>query len=80
MSDGVWPDVIAGVRVHVRELEEKAIQSSASLRLTGSVRRNTDITDGINDMLISNSWVTAAQQVVDVAVCFLLCHKMTPEL
>lgn len=37
MSDGVWPDVISGVRVHVRELEEKAILSSASLRLTGNV-------------------------------------------
>lgn len=36
VSDGVWPDVISGVRVHVRELEEKAILSSASLRLTGN--------------------------------------------
>uniref|UniRef100_A0A8C4HWF8 Neural-cadherin n=1 Tax=Dicentrarchus labrax TaxID=13489 RepID=A0A8C4HWF8_DICLA len=34
VSDGVWPDVISGVRVHVRELEEKAILSSASLRIT----------------------------------------------
>ncbi|XP_015226620.1 PREDICTED: neural-cadherin-like [Cyprinodon variegatus] len=39
VSDGVWPDVIAGVRVHIRELEEKAIQSSASLRLTGITAR-----------------------------------------
>uniref|UniRef100_A0A673BER3 Uncharacterized protein n=1 Tax=Sphaeramia orbicularis TaxID=375764 RepID=A0A673BER3_9TELE len=30
VSDGVWPDVMSGVRVHVRELEEKAILSSAS--------------------------------------------------
>lgn len=37
VSDGVWPDVISGVRVHVRDLEEKAIASSASLRLTGKV-------------------------------------------
>lgn len=37
VSDGVWPDVISGVRVHVRDLEEKAIVSSASLRLTGNV-------------------------------------------
>lgn len=37
VSDGVWPDVISGVRVHVRDLEEKAILSSASLRLTGNV-------------------------------------------
>lgn len=35
VSDGVWPDVISGVRVHVRDLEEKAVLSSASLRLTG---------------------------------------------
>lgn len=48
VSDGVWPDVISGVRVHVRELEEKAILSSASLRLTGNFGRNTDSPDGIN--------------------------------
>ncbi|XP_058502129.1 neural-cadherin-like [Solea solea] len=35
VSDGVWPNVMSGVRVHVRDLEEKAILSSASLRLTG---------------------------------------------
>uniref|UniRef100_A0AAQ6IRH7 Neural-cadherin-like n=1 Tax=Anabas testudineus TaxID=64144 RepID=A0AAQ6IRH7_ANATE len=35
VSDGVWPDVMSGVRVHVRELEDKAIWSSASLRLKG---------------------------------------------
>ncbi|XP_014325808.1 neural-cadherin-like [Xiphophorus maculatus] len=39
VSDGVWPDVISGVRVHIRELEEKAILSSASLRLTGITAR-----------------------------------------
>ncbi|XP_057692632.1 neural-cadherin-like isoform X2 [Corythoichthys intestinalis] len=39
VSDGVWPDVISGVRVHVRELEEKAVQSSASLRLDGITTR-----------------------------------------
>lgn len=38
VSDGVWPDVMSGVRIHVRELEEKAILSSASLRLTGNAR------------------------------------------
>ncbi|MEQ2178530.1 hypothetical protein GOODEAATRI_015008, partial [Goodea atripinnis] len=37
VSDGVWPDVMSGVRVHIRELEEKAILSSASLRLTVKV-------------------------------------------
>ncbi|KAL0968484.1 hypothetical protein UPYG_G00267460 [Umbra pygmaea] len=35
VSDGVWPDVVSGVTVHVRELEDKAVHSSASLRLTG---------------------------------------------
>ncbi|XP_068169742.1 neural-cadherin-like [Antennarius striatus] len=40
VSDGVWPDVISGVRVHVRELVEKAIMSSASLRLTGITARD----------------------------------------
>lgn len=53
VSDGVWPDVMSGVRVHVRELEEKAILSSASLRLTGK------ITDGINMLIIlshGNLW------------------------
>uniref|UniRef100_A0A3B4A3W0 Neural-cadherin-like n=1 Tax=Periophthalmus magnuspinnatus TaxID=409849 RepID=A0A3B4A3W0_9GOBI len=35
VSDGVWPDVMSGVRVHIRELGEKAIQSSASLQLSG---------------------------------------------
>uniref|UniRef100_A0A3Q3BK33 Neural-cadherin-like n=1 Tax=Kryptolebias marmoratus TaxID=37003 RepID=A0A3Q3BK33_KRYMA len=39
VSDGVWPDMISGVRVHVRELDEKAILSSASLRLTGVTAR-----------------------------------------
>ncbi|KAF7224845.1 neural-cadherin [Nothobranchius furzeri] len=39
VSDGVWPDVISGVRVHIRELEEKAFMSSASLRLTGITAR-----------------------------------------
>ncbi|KAJ3596544.1 hypothetical protein NHX12_002949 [Muraenolepis orangiensis] len=35
VSDGLWPDVTSGVRVHVRELEEKAVRSSASVRLSG---------------------------------------------
>lgn len=48
VSDGVWPDVISGVRVHVRELEEKAILSSASLRLTGKVGSDTDSPNDIN--------------------------------
>ncbi|XP_077567014.1 neural-cadherin-like [Stigmatopora nigra] len=39
VSDGVWPDVISGVRVHVRELEEKALLSSASLRFIGITAR-----------------------------------------
>ena len=48
VSDGVWPDVFSGVRVHVRDLEEKAILSSASLRLTGNMSRNTDSPYGTN--------------------------------
>ncbi|CAF98271.1 unnamed protein product, partial [Tetraodon nigroviridis] len=40
VSDGVWPDVISGIRVHVRDLEEKAVLSSASLRLTGLTARD----------------------------------------
>lgn len=44
MSDGIWPDVMSGVRVHVRELEEKAIRSSGSLRLTGRIDFPDDIT------------------------------------
>ncbi|CAB1450762.1 unnamed protein product [Pleuronectes platessa] len=40
VSDGVWPDVMSGVRVHVRELGEKAVLSSASLRLTGITARD----------------------------------------
>ncbi|XP_055789881.1 neural-cadherin-like [Salvelinus fontinalis] len=39
VSDGVWPDVVSGVTVHVRELEDMAIHSSASLRLTGITAR-----------------------------------------
>uniref|UniRef100_A0A3Q2XMW5 Neural-cadherin-like n=1 Tax=Hippocampus comes TaxID=109280 RepID=A0A3Q2XMW5_HIPCM len=34
VSDSVWPDVKSEVRVHVRDLEEKAVLSSASLRIT----------------------------------------------
>nr|XP_057943554.1 neural-cadherin-like isoform X2 [Doryrhamphus excisus] len=40
VSDDVWPDVISGVRVHVRDLEDKAVLSSASLRLTGITTRD----------------------------------------
>uniref|UniRef100_A0A665V8C9 Uncharacterized protein n=1 Tax=Echeneis naucrates TaxID=173247 RepID=A0A665V8C9_ECHNA len=41
VSDGVWPDVMSGIRVHVRDLEEKAVQSSASLRITARDFINT---------------------------------------
>ncbi|XP_071199905.1 neural-cadherin-like [Salvelinus alpinus] len=40
VSDGVWPDVVSRVTVHVRELEDKAIHLSASLRLTGITARD----------------------------------------
>ncbi|GAB0195567.1 neural-cadherin-like [Grus japonensis] len=34
VSDGVCPDVISTVQMHVRELEDEAIQNSASVRLS----------------------------------------------
>uniref|UniRef100_A0A8C7PBT5 Neural-cadherin-like n=1 Tax=Oncorhynchus mykiss TaxID=8022 RepID=A0A8C7PBT5_ONCMY len=43
VSDGVWPDVVSGVTVHVRELEDMAIHSSASLRLTGKLLQHDNI-------------------------------------
>lgn len=67
VSDGVWPDVISGVRVHVRDLVEKAILSSASLRLTGKVGGNTDSPVGLNTVLIWNHRPPAAVQV-DAAI------------
>uniref|UniRef100_A0A3Q2PU85 Si:ch211-186j3.6 n=1 Tax=Fundulus heteroclitus TaxID=8078 RepID=A0A3Q2PU85_FUNHE len=33
VSDGIWPDAVSTVTVHVRELREEAIFNSASLRL-----------------------------------------------
>ncbi|XP_062997498.1 neural-cadherin-like [Elgaria multicarinata webbii] len=33
VSDGIWPDVIATVQIHVREIENEAIWNSATLRL-----------------------------------------------
>ncbi|XP_019740005.1 neural-cadherin [Hippocampus comes] len=33
VSDGVWPDAVSAVTVHVRELPEDAVQNLASLRL-----------------------------------------------
>uniref|UniRef100_A0A3B4A9P1 Uncharacterized protein n=1 Tax=Periophthalmus magnuspinnatus TaxID=409849 RepID=A0A3B4A9P1_9GOBI len=33
VSDGVWPDAVSTVTVHVRELRDEAIHSSGSLRL-----------------------------------------------
>lgn len=35
VSDGVCPDVISTVQIHVKELENEAIQNSASVRLSG---------------------------------------------
>uniref|UniRef100_A0A8C9S0B3 Si:ch211-186j3.6 n=1 Tax=Scleropages formosus TaxID=113540 RepID=A0A8C9S0B3_SCLFO len=34
VSDGVWPDVVSHIAVHVNELQDEAISNSASLRLT----------------------------------------------
>ncbi|XP_035275512.1 neural-cadherin-like [Anguilla anguilla] len=33
VSDGVWPDVVSGVTVHVKELPDEAIYNSASIRV-----------------------------------------------
>ncbi|KAI9517850.1 hypothetical protein NQZ68_001019 [Dissostichus eleginoides] len=33
VSDGVWPDAVSTITVHVRELRDEAIYNSASLRL-----------------------------------------------
>uniref|UniRef100_A0AAY4EQZ0 Uncharacterized protein n=1 Tax=Denticeps clupeoides TaxID=299321 RepID=A0AAY4EQZ0_9TELE len=33
VSDGVWPDVVSGITVHVRELYDETIHNSGSLRL-----------------------------------------------
>ncbi|KAM4744534.1 neural-cadherin isoform 2-T2 [Anableps anableps] len=33
VSDGIWPDAVSTVTVHVRELRDEAIHNSASLRL-----------------------------------------------
>lgn len=63
VSDGVWPDVISGVRVHIRELNEKAILSSASLRLTGNVCRNTFSPHCIN--LLTVNLLVAVLELVD---------------
>lgn len=35
VSDGVWPDVVSAVHVHVKDLSDEAIHNSASLRLAG---------------------------------------------
>ncbi|KAM4723000.1 neural-cadherin-like [Rhinophrynus dorsalis] len=34
VSDGVWPDVLSTVRIHVKEIQNEAIHNSVSLRLT----------------------------------------------
>lgn len=35
VSDGVWPDVISTVQIHVKELEDEGIQNSATVRPSG---------------------------------------------
>lgn len=37
VSDGVWPDAVSSVTVHVRELRDEAIYNSGSLRLAGKI-------------------------------------------
>lgn len=41
VSDGVWPDAVSSVTVHVRELRDDAIYNSGSLRLAGKLTRHT---------------------------------------
>ena len=36
VTDGIWPDAVSKVTVHVRELRDEAIHNSGSLRLTGA--------------------------------------------
>ncbi|KAJ6666039.1 hypothetical protein lerEdw1_000943 [Lerista edwardsae] len=33
VSDGIWPDVVASVQIHVKEIENEAIRNSATIRL-----------------------------------------------
>ncbi|XP_053257900.1 neural-cadherin-like [Podarcis raffonei] len=33
VSDGIWPDVLATVQIHVKEIENEAIRNSATVRL-----------------------------------------------
>ncbi|XP_053127320.1 neural-cadherin-like [Hemicordylus capensis] len=33
VSDGIWPDVVASVQIHVKEIENEAIRNSATVRL-----------------------------------------------
>lgn len=35
VSDGIWPDVVASVQIHVKEIENEAIRNSATIRLAG---------------------------------------------
>lgn len=37
VADGVWPDAVSTVTVHVRELRDEAIYNSGSIRLAGKV-------------------------------------------
>lgn len=37
VSDGIWPDAVSTVTVHVRELRDDAIYNSGSLRLAGKI-------------------------------------------
>ncbi|KAJ7985830.1 hypothetical protein DPEC_G00344550 [Dallia pectoralis] len=63
VSDGVWPDVVSRVTVHVRELRDEAIYSSGSIRLAditakefierrgGSKSRYEMLVDFLSEML-----------------------------
>lgn len=50
VSDGVWPDVVSSVTVHVRELRDEAIYSSGSLRLAGKTDTENTLTNPAGDL------------------------------
>ncbi|KAL4604964.1 neural-cadherin-like [Arapaima gigas] len=43
VSDGVWPDVVSGVAIHMKELRDEAVYNSASVRLAGTVTESVGL-------------------------------------
>lgn len=87
VSDGVWPDAISSVTVHVRELRDEAIYNSGSLRLAGNIGatetpRHTPLTacaqkwSLVSHVNILLGWLLTSSSIV-VVLAFtgdLLCH------